>query len=334
VSAPPPDGAPASPCPVCASSKTAAFESYDDPVGGKSYVIYECADCALVFARPLLFPGAAWYGKYNYVCGYAETAAGAAKLRFPYFLDRLPEPGRILDVGCAGGAFLTLAAERGFTAEGLDVDARFVKMAHDAGLAGVRQGVLDQDFARANAGRYAAVAIVDDPLDFLRLFGLLLKPGGRLLVSVPDNRRPTPFGRDLWDYPPHHLTRWGPKSLRLALEKSGFAVEDMRSTPLPVVDFSRIWADRSAQWILRALKRVLYGRDAAARPMDEILDSEASAGRATALPEKTARVRLVFFYHAVFNFLTYPLFAVVLLYYRLTKPDTGHTLLAVARKAD
>ncbi|MFI5346122.1 MAG: class I SAM-dependent methyltransferase [Elusimicrobiota bacterium] len=272
--------------------------------------------------------------------GYDETAAAASKTDFPYFLDRLPEPrrGLLLDIGCAAGHFLKLARERGYDVEGLEVDERFVKIAQDGGLTGVRQGILDEDFTRKNDGRYDIVSMievlehVDDPLGFLRLAGRLLKPGGHLLIAVPDNRRPTPFGRDLWDYPPHHLTRWVPSALKLALEKSGFTVEDLRSKPLPVVDLSRIWADRTAQWILRAIKLVLYGRNAAKKPMDEILQAGTTTGVSSALPDKNTRLRLVFFYHGVFNTVTYPFFAVMMLYYRVTRPDAGHTLLAISRR--
>jgi SAM-dependent methyltransferase len=327
-------------CPVCASAGAARIESHRDPVGGKTYELLQCPACALVYASPLEFPGADWYGKYNYVCGYEETAAAMTKSDFPYFLDRLPHPrrGLFLDIGCAAGHFLRLAAQRGYDVEGLEVDERFVAQARAAGLTGVRQGALDDAFAREREGRYDVVSMIevlehlDDPVGFLRLAGRLLKPGGRLLIAVPDTRRRTPFGRDSWDYPPHHLTRWSPKALRLALEKGGFIVEDLRSKPIPVVDFSRVWADRSAQCLLRLFKLVRYGRGAASRPMDEILAARSSGGKATALPDKSRRVRMVFAYHAVFNFVTYPLFALLRLYYRLARPDAGHTLLAISRK--
>jgi len=325
---------------VCGARETKPVESWRDPVAGKDYVLLECAGCALVYAWPLLFPGGEWYEKFNYVGGYDETAAQASKTDFPYFLDRLPRPnrGRFLDVGCAAGHFLLMAKARGYDVEGLEVDERFVKKAHDFGLTGVRKGLLDEDFARAHAGAFDVVSMlevlehVDDPRGFLNLAGRVLKPGGRLVVAVPDNRRPTPFGRDYFDYPPHHLTRWKPRALRLALESAGLRVDDVHAKPLPVVDLSRIWADRSAQTILRLIKRVRYGRAAAARSMDEIAAAEAAAGRPNVLPDKAARLKLVYFYHSVFNAASYPFFGLMTLYYRLTRPGMGHTLLAVARK--
>lgn len=329
-------------CPVCGEHEKTLVETWRDPVAGKDYDLFKCTGgggCGLVYAWPLVFPGGDWYEKFNYVDGYAETAAQASKTDFAHFLDLLPAAsrGRMLDVGCAAGHFLRMAAARGYDVEGLEVDDRFVKMARDSGVP-VTKGILDEAFANDRAGAYDVVSMlevlehVDDPRGFLALAAKILKPGGRLLVAVPDNRRPTPFGRDYFDYPPHHLTRWKPKPLRQALESAGLRVEDISAKPLPVVDLSRIWADRSAQAILRLIKRVRYGRGAAARPMDEIVAAEASAGRPVALPDKAARLRLVHSYHAAFNALTYPFFGVMTLYYRLTRPDMGHTLLAIARK--
>lgn len=338
-------GAETPPCPVCGSTETGRIETFFDSVGREHYEVLACRSCGLVFSRPMQFPGSSWYEKYNYVCGYVETASAASMGRFPYFLNSLPEPhrGRLLDIGCASGAFLAMAAQRGYEVEGLDVDSRFVTMARAAGFAGVNHGVLDEEFARAHAGAYDVVAIMEvlehvaDPLAFLRLAGSILKPRGWLLVSVPDNRRPTPFGRDLWDYPPHHLTRWGPKALRLALERGGYEVVDTRSMPLIVREYSRIWADRSAQLILKGIKRVLFGSGAGARPMDDILTAPPSGAPPAAaglLPGKEARVRLVALYHDFFHVVTWPFFFLMLAYYRLTLPGVGVGLLAVARKAE
>jgi SAM-dependent methyltransferase len=329
-------------CPVCGSRETGVIESFHDAVGREDYEVLACRSCALVFSRPMKFPGSSWYESYNYVCGYVETASAASMGRFPYFLDSLPQPprGRLLDIGCASGQFLQMAAARGYDVEGIEVDSRFVAMARTAGLS-VRHGVLDEADARAHAGAYDVVAAMEvlehvaDPVGFLRLIGSTLKPGGWLLVSVPDNRRPTPFGRDLWDYPPHHLTRWNPGALRLALERAGYAVVGQRSMPLMVREYSRIWADRSAQLLLKGIKRLLFGAGAAGRPMDDLLAGEApKPAAAGALPDKIARVRLVALYHDFFHTVTWPLFFLMLAYYRLTRPGVGLGLWAVARKTE
>jgi hypothetical protein len=102
-----------------------------------------------------------------------------------------------------------------------------------------------------------------------------------------------------------------------------------------VREYSRIWADRSAQVILKGIKRVMFGAGASSRPMDDLLAPAApKPAAAGALPDKIARVRLVALYHDFFHTVTWPLFFLMLAYYRLTRPGVGLGLWAVARKAE
>ena len=45
---------------------------------------------------------------------------------------------------------------------------------------------------------------------------------GYLAISCPNEARWQPTGRIFVDYPPHHLTRWRPDTLRRFLENEGF----------------------------------------------------------------------------------------------------------------
>lgn len=322
------------PCPVCAAPAGRPFETHKDAISGRDYSIFDCPGCGLVYASPLRFPGADWYGKFNYHEGYQETADEGAEGRFRLFLGWVPiKEGRSLDLGCANGTFVRMAGESGFDAEGLEVDAGFAAAARKAGLT-IKEGLLDDAFAQENAGAYDMVSIfevyehVDDPKDTLRRIKRLLKPGGYLLLSVPDNRRPTPFGRDLWDYPPHHLTRWSPEPLKKVLEDEGFEVERLDTEPLIVWEFSRIWADKSAQAILRTIKRLLFRGKGADTPMEDLVKSSGGCG---CMPKKSTRVELVSLYHTLFHLFTYPVFWAYKHHYSRTQPG-GLRLLVVARK--
>ena len=74
---------------------------------------------------------------------------------------------------------------------------------------------------------------VYDPETFLRKSGELLRPGGRLLLTTLSGE-----GFDiqvLWEKsksvsPPHHLNFFNPGSIRILMEKCGFAIEEI-STP-------------------------------------------------------------------------------------------------------
>ncbi|MBI4376060.1 MAG: class I SAM-dependent methyltransferase [Elusimicrobia bacterium] len=327
-------------CPSCGASGE-GFEPHLDAISGQRYEILRCSGCDLVFAEPFRFPGQDWYERFNYVDGYGEFGGSGGDQRARLLLSRLPiRSGTLLDVGCAAGMLLDYAASRGFQVEGLEVDRRFLELARSRAKGPVHEGVLDESFARKHEGRFDAVALLD-VLEHLDDLGAsvgrvrrLLKGGGYFLISVPDNRRPTVFGRDLWDYPPHHLSRWTPKALRTFLEREGFEVVDLRSGGLPTWEFSRVWADRSAAFLLRSLKKLLFGRGSAGTPMSDLIggERESSLAAARLLPAKSLRLRLVSLYHRLFHAATFPFFFSMKLYYQMTIPGVGVNLLAVGRK--
>lgn len=329
-------------CPVCSGARASKIEEHVDAIENRHYDIHECPDCELVFSDPMRFPGQAWYLKYNYAEAYMYTEGGSGPRRFKWLLDRAPAGGKLLDIGCAIGQFLGFARERGFEAEGLEIDRRCVEYAAQQGIQGVKEGVFDDAYAAAHEGQYSAISMfdvlehVEDPARTVAGIKKALKPGGHILLCVPNNERPVVFGRDLWDYPPHHLTRWKAKSMRTLLERAGFTVVDTGTSELPIWEFSRIWADRSAQWMLRTLKRVLYGKGADRRPMSEILGETASGGcsckPSAAMPAKSTRVRMVALYHQLFHFATLPFFVWFKLYYSLRSRHSGVSLMALGRK--
>lgn len=129
--------------------------------------------------------------------GYQNYAAMRPSLE-PGFRKRLsvmrrfaPPPGALLDVGCAYGFFLELARQGGWTVSGIDLSAHAVERArHLLGSADLRVGQLSD--AQLPSGSFDAITCWDviehtrDPMAFLREAARLLKPGGRLFLTVPN----------------------------------------------------------------------------------------------------------------------------------------------------
>ncbi len=113
---------------------------------------------------------------------------------------------RVLDVGCAYGGFLVAFAERGARVTGIELDARYVRLAatnlRERGLDGE---IVQGDAARAHpgfAGRFDLV-IANDVLehvreldDFLDNLGLWLAPGGVAYLEIPNGAWPPYVRRD------------------------------------------------------------------------------------------------------------------------------------------
>jgi glycosyltransferase involved in cell wall biosynthesis/SAM-dependent methyltransferase len=153
---------------------------------------------------------------------------------------RFAAPGRLLDVGCGGGHFLAAAAADGWRGVGLDLSGESLRAARRLTAAPVAQA--DAAALPVRAGTLDAVALVNvldhtrHPLDALREAARALRPGGLLIVRVPNAAFHAPWVRLLgrlgpaarmraWDaYPVLHLFGFGPDALRRIVERAGFDV--------------------------------------------------------------------------------------------------------------
>jgi SAM-dependent methyltransferase len=97
--------------------------------------------------------------------------------------------GRMLDVGCAAGFSLIAAQRRGWKAEGIEFSSFCVDYAHSRGLA-VHHGTL-YDFPGEKTS-LDAITMWDylehspNPLNDLIICHSLLKPGGVVMLSIPN----------------------------------------------------------------------------------------------------------------------------------------------------
>lgn len=141
--------------------------------------------------------------------------------------------GRLLDIG-AGCGYFVRAASAWFDAEGLDVSAQATEVAHSFGA-----NVHCADFMTADiaAGRYDIVTLWDvlagfaDPAAALERIATLIKPGGTLIMTVPDAG--SRIARSLGGYwplfiPPINLNYFTTDSLQRLLQSAGFELEGMR----------------------------------------------------------------------------------------------------------
>lgn len=140
-------------------------------------------------------------------------------------------PGRMLEIGCASGAFLHRMAESGWQVEGLEFSATAAAAARSLGYP-VRTGTVET--APHPQERYDLIVAwhvfehLRDPVGALGKFRDWSKDGGWLALSMPDagSWEFRAFGERWYALQvPTHLYHYTPETLRKVLERGGWRSE-------------------------------------------------------------------------------------------------------------
>jgi SAM-dependent methyltransferase len=154
-------------------------------------------------------------------------------------LGYIQDGDAVLEVGSGAGGFLAgLGERRRVRACGLELNPSGIAAAKARGVQVVGEPV--QRHAESHAGAYDVVCSyqvlehVYDVRDFLGASVACLKPGGRLIVSVPDNDSFVGALDPVSDCPPHHVGRYTAASLEkvgqvFGLKKLAVAREPLQS---------------------------------------------------------------------------------------------------------
>jgi SAM-dependent methyltransferase len=208
--------------------------------------------------------------------------------------------GRLLDIGCNEGRGLRLYARNGFQVEGLELNDTAAAVARKAGFE--VHTCLIEEFNPVNGYDVAVLANVlehsVDPRKMLRDVQRILKPGGQVWISCPNNQSwlRKVFGQSWLNWHvPFHIFHFSPTTLCQLLSDTGFGkVELSQITP--------------ALWVTQSLLVHLFARKG----------------------KKTRQMRNPFLTLFFMVFARFVLFPVLWLGNRLGQ---GDCLLAVATKA-
>lgn len=252
-------------CPICRDSETS--DPYPNARGpARRWPLARCGSCGLVFQRRA--PTDAELEE-----GY-RTAYGEPQRRFGGPLERLielfrrarlrlakrllPPGGSVLDVGCGRGLFLRLLRAHGYQVRGTEYSAATARNA-DPGIA--------IDVGDVTPGRYPDASFdlisIWHVLEHLRhpdvtlaACALALKPGGALLLAVPNHgSAQARFGGEHWFHLdlPRHVFHFDAASLSRLLRSHGFEIERCRTGQFEMDPFG---------WVQTALNRLGFRHNA------------------------------------------------------------------------
>ncbi|MCX6594997.1 MAG: class I SAM-dependent methyltransferase [Acidobacteria bacterium] len=233
-------------CPLCHYGQARSLFHCTDRLYGttnKSFLVVECVKCKFLrlFPRPTgeelagYYPTGYWFQPHDAASQAAEVYRRLVLADHVQFVEtalrRSKLTGPVLDVGPSGGLLARLLRDRGRKVVGLDKSAEAAGIAWRVnGVPVVAGDLLAAPFAE---GSFAAVTMfhvlehVEQPGEFLDAARRLLKPGGRLVVQVP-NAASWQFlilgeawnGLDV----PRHLWNFRDTDLEWLLRDRGFTV--------------------------------------------------------------------------------------------------------------
>lgn len=191
-----------------------------------------CRDCGLVFVSPRVEAGTIVD---SYSVGEDPTFVSQAEARERTFGESVARiealtggPGRVFDIGTAGGSFLAAARARGWQVDGCEPNRWLAAWGKRHYGIDIRPGPLtEHELPKAH---YDVVTLWDvvehlpQPSVILERVKDLVKPGGYLILTFPDIGSPSAklLGR-FWPFLSSvHLYYFTKKTMRKTLKKHGF----------------------------------------------------------------------------------------------------------------
>lgn len=188
-----------SPCPLTGSHEAVVVAERDRHGKPLRTVLSKASGLAFTDPRPTPERLRRFY-ETEYRVAYKRTltpkpkhivrAGRAARERLARFEQRLAPGCRLLDAGAGGGEFVHLASSRGYAAQGVEPNRGYAEFAIDEYGVEIFNGFY-QD-APYQPGQFDCVTMfhvlehLEQPVKALRLLAGWLRPGGTMVVEVPD----------------------------------------------------------------------------------------------------------------------------------------------------
>ncbi|MBU6390088.1 methyltransferase domain-containing protein [Patescibacteria group bacterium] len=196
--------------------------------------IYRCEATGYRFYYPLTLSGdGIFYEKLQKFSWYYMDWKWEHKIA----LKLITKNNRILEVGSGNGSFVERLEREGIRAVGLELNAQSVDNARKKRLPIIGETIEQHSAVHPKTYDMVVTFQVLEHIAEVRTFIdaclRVLKPGGRLFVSVPNNRSFISHDQNgILNMPPHHMGLWDRHSLRAVAPLLGIRLVKMYYEPL------------------------------------------------------------------------------------------------------
>ena len=234
------NGTQISPCPVC---QNVYFEKIFTKKGRD---FWRCSNCGLekIFPLPTLEELKNYYDE-SYSEGMYKTFIEAREMKLLTAKERLKQisshcsQGRWLDIGCSDGVFVEQAQLQGMQSEGIDLSEVAIEEARKRNLSVYYSSVenFEPEHKYDTVTAFDVLEHVLDPVGFVQSVRSLLLPGGKVVLSLPDQGSVICklMGKSWYFYiPEEHLHYFNKSTVAKLLTNAGFVVERRMATYKPL----------------------------------------------------------------------------------------------------
>lgn len=249
-------------CPICQTVCTTSPLCQVKWLPDVTHDLHQCPSCGIRFTAP--WPTEQQFARF-YHAGYYTFQAEPLEGKGWYwarYLQSLRPTGRFLDVGCATGHFIHgIRNHSSWKVAGVEISPAAAAYASDTLKLDVRRGtLLDAKYQEASFDLVHVNNVLEhvtNPLEFLRECRRILKPDGRMYLSVPhgtvDSHEYLVYAKKFREAPFNHnghLLYFSRPALLIAFKHAGLSIDRAYTTNLKRGLKLMGWYPRKWDWDL------------------------------------------------------------------------------------
>lgn len=195
--------------------------------------LFVCPKCLLEIFHPSVVGSASFYQELqdDLRVSYYQMD----KWDFDEALRDAKNCNSLIEIGCGPGNFLLKAKRHVQKSCGTEYNTSALTVARNKGLEVYgseddlenMKGTFDALFS------FHVLEHVADPVAFIQEISSLVRPNGKICISVPNNAGPVKFlGDNVMNMPPHHVTRWQKTTFEALAKRMDFRISRIAYEPL------------------------------------------------------------------------------------------------------